>query len=165
MTGFLSLRLATRNIRRNHQTYGPFLLATSLLTFALYAFLTMSYNRGLAQAEVGDVMFTYLLTLGGVVVAIFTNVFITFPFFIWLYGMSWDEILTTFNTINPWIKSIPTMVAFSVVPFNLVSRVVTSLITMLVYKRLSVPIKKLIQEDAHDRQKADPEIGGEHNAV
>lgn len=76
MTGFLSLRLAVRNIRRNHQTYGPFLLATSLLTFALYAFLTMSYNRGLAQAEVGDVMFTYLLTLGSVVVTIFTYIFL-----------------------------------------------------------------------------------------
>ena len=76
MTGFLSLRLACRNIRRNHQTYGPFLLATSLLTFALYAFLTMSYNRGLAQAEVGGVMFTYLLTLGSFVVAVFTYIFL-----------------------------------------------------------------------------------------
>jgi riboflavin transporter FmnP len=37
------------------------------------------------------------------------------------------------------------MVAFSIVPFNLVSRAVTSFITFLVYKKLSVPIKKLIQ--------------------
>ena len=76
MTGFLSLRLAWRNLRHNHQTYGPFLLATSLLTFALYAFLSMSYNRGLAQAEVGGVMFTYLLTLGGFVVGVFTYIFL-----------------------------------------------------------------------------------------
>ena len=76
MTGLLSLRLAWRNIRRNHQTYGPFLLATSLLTFALFAFNVMSYNRGLAQMESGEVLFTYLLTLGSVVVAIFTYIFL-----------------------------------------------------------------------------------------
>ena len=33
-------------------------------------------------------------------------------------------------------------VAFSIVPFNLISRVVTSLITLLVYKKLSIPMKK-----------------------
>ena len=37
-------------------------------------------------------------------------------------------------------------VAFSVIPFNLLSRSITSLITLLVYKKLSGPIKKLIQE-------------------
>ena len=76
MTGLLSLRLAWRNIRRNYQTYGPFLLATSMLTFALFAFNVMSYNRGLAQMESGGVLFTYLLTLGSVVVAIFTYIFL-----------------------------------------------------------------------------------------
>ena len=76
MTGLLSLRLAWRNIRRNHQTYGPFLLATSLLTFALFAFNTMSYNQGLQQMESGEVLFTYLLTLGSVVVTIFTYIFL-----------------------------------------------------------------------------------------
>jgi len=47
--------------------------------------------------------------------------------------------------VNPWIKDVPTMIAFSVVPFNLVSRGVISVVTMMVYKKLSVPLKKLIQ--------------------
>ena len=76
MTGLLSLRLAWRNLRHNYQTYGPFLLATSMLTFALFAFNVMSYNRGLSQMETGEVLFTYLLTLGSVVVAIFTYIFL-----------------------------------------------------------------------------------------
>ncbi|MCH5286827.1 MAG: FtsX-like permease family protein [Christensenellaceae bacterium] len=75
-TRFLSLRLACQNIRRNHQTYGPFLLATSLLTFALYAFHTMRFNAGLAQAEVGKVMMPFLLMLGSVVVTAFTYIFL-----------------------------------------------------------------------------------------
>ena len=76
MTRLFSLRLACSNIRRNYQTYGPFLLATSMLTFALFAFTTMSYNPGIREMESGDVLFSYLLTLGSVVVAIFTYIFL-----------------------------------------------------------------------------------------
>lgn len=80
-----------------------------------------------------------------VIVAIFTNIYLIFPAYIKLYGMNWEGIIQICSGVNPWIKSIPTFVAFSVVPFNLISRAVTSLITVLVYKKLSVPIKKLIQ--------------------
>ena len=111
------------------------------VAYVLPAVLYYRKNRTKKGALIGIV----IGTAASIVVAIFTNIFITFPFFMWLYGMSWDDILNTFSAINPWIKSIPTMVAFSVVPFNLVSRVVTSLITLLVYKRLSVPLKKFIQ--------------------
>lgn len=84
-------------------------------------------------------------TAVSVVVAIFTNLYLIFPAYIYLYGMSWDSIIQMCSAANPWITDIPTFAAFSVVPFNLVSRVATSLITMLVYKKISVPLKKLIQ--------------------
>jgi riboflavin transporter FmnP len=84
-------------------------------------------------------------TVVSVVVSIFANIYLTFPLYIKLYGMNWDSIIEICTAVNPWITSIPTMVAFSIVPFNLVSRAVTSFITFLVYKKLSVPIKKLIQ--------------------
>lgn len=82
-------------------------------------------------------------TVISVVVSIFTNVYVIFPLYIKLYGMNWDSIIDMCSAVNPWIKNIPTMVAFSVVPFNLISRVVTSLITLLVYKKISVPMKRL----------------------
>lgn len=81
-------------------------------------------------------------TILSVVISIFTNVYVIFPLYIKLYGMNWDGIIEICATVNPWIKNIPTMVAFSVVPFNLISRVVTSLITLLVYKKLSAPMKR-----------------------
>ena len=80
-----------------------------------------------------------------VVVAIFTNLYIIFPFYIKLYGMNWDGIVAMFSAVNPWIKDIPTMVAFSVVPFNLISRTITAVLAFLTYKKLSVPLKKMIQ--------------------
>ena len=80
-----------------------------------------------------------------VVVAIFTNLYIIFPFYIKLYGMDWDGIVAMFSAVNPWIKDIPTMVAFSVVPFNLISRTITAVLAFVTYKKLSVPLKKMIQ--------------------
>ena len=80
------------------------------------------------------------------VISVFGNIYLTFPLFIKLYGMNWENIISACSAVNPWIKDIPTMIAFSIVPFNLLSRSITSLLTFLVYKKLSVPIKKLIQE-------------------
>ena len=80
-----------------------------------------------------------------VIAAIFTNLYIIFPFYIKLYGMNWDGIVAMFSAVNPWIKSIPTMVAFSVVPFNLLSRTITAVLAFITYKKLSVPLKKMIQ--------------------
>ena len=80
-----------------------------------------------------------------VVVAVFTNLYLIFPFYIKLYGMNWDGIVAMFSAVNPWIKNIPTMVAFSVVPFNLISRTITAVLAFFTYKKLSVPLKKMIQ--------------------
>ncbi len=80
-----------------------------------------------------------------IIVGVFTNIYLIFPFYIKLYGMDWDGIVALCSAVNPWIKDIPTMIAFSIVPFNLVSTVLGSFITMLVYKKISVPIKNFIQ--------------------
>jgi len=80
-----------------------------------------------------------------IIVAIFTNLYIIFPFYIKLYGMNWDGIVSMCSAANPWIKDVPTMVAFSIVPFNVVSRTVTSVLTFILYKKISAPLKKFIQ--------------------
>ncbi len=97
------------------------------------------------KTKKGAVIGLAMGTLIAVLASIPANVYLTFPIYIKLYGMNWEGIIEICSAVNPWIKSIPTMVAFSIVPFNLISRVVTALITLLVYKRLSVPMKKLIQ--------------------
>ena len=76
-----------------------------------------------------------------IIVSIFTNIYLIFPAYIKLYGMDWDSILAIFTKINPWIKNIPTMIAFSIIPFNIVSRTITSVLTVLIYKKISVLLK------------------------
>ncbi|MBQ7919159.1 MAG: ECF transporter S component [Lachnospiraceae bacterium] len=76
-----------------------------------------------------------------IIAAVLTNVYLIFPAYMKLYGMNWESILGIFAEINPMISNIPTMVAFSVIPFNVVSRVLTSVITMILYKKISRLIK------------------------
>lgn len=81
-------------------------------------------------------------TICGVIVAVLTNVFLIFPAYMALYGMDWAAIVQMCTAVNPWITNVPTMVAFSIVPFNVISFSVTSILAMLLYKKISVPLKK-----------------------
>lgn len=78
----------------------------------------------------------------GILIAILTNIFLIFPVYMKLYGMDWAAIVDMCTAVNPWITNIPTMIAFSIIPFNIISYGVTSLLAMLVYKKISVPLKK-----------------------
>ncbi len=89
------------------------------------------------------------LVLGGLInvaAAVFSNLYLILPAYITLYGMNWDSIVAMCGAINPWITDIPTMVAFSVVPFNLLARSINALLTLLVYKKISVPVKKILND-------------------
>ena len=78
-----------------------------------------------------------------IIAAIITNIYIIFPFYMHLYGMNWQAIIDMCSALIPLIHDIPTLVIFSIVPFNLLSRSLTAVITVLVYKKLSVPLKKI----------------------
>lgn len=45
------------------------------------------------------------------------------------------------------------MVAFSIVPFNVISFSVTSILAMLLYKKISVPLKKFALSDKRRKAK------------
>lgn len=111
------------------------------LAYVLPALLYYRRHRTRKGAAIGLTIGTLIC----VVAAVFANIYITFPMYITLYGMNWEGIISTCSALNPWITSIPTFVAFSVIPFNLLSRSVTSMLTFLLYKKLSVPIKRLIE--------------------
>ena len=81
-----------------------------------------------------------------VIASVITNIYLIFPFYMAAYGMNWDAIIGMCSALIPAINDIPTMVLFSIVPFNALSRALTAVITVLVYKKISVPLKKLIIE-------------------
>ncbi len=114
-----------------------------LLSIAFVLPAVLYYRRH--RSKKGAVIGLVIGSICKVIVGVFTNLYLIFPFYISLYGMDWDAIVQMCAAVNPWIQNVPTMIAFSIVPFNIVSTALSSVITMLVYKRISVPIKKFIQ--------------------
>ncbi len=69
------------------------------------------------------------------------NAFYLLPAFAKLYGMPLDALLGMGTAINPAITNMFTFVLFAVAPINLLKGGVLSVITILVYKKLSPVIK------------------------
>ena len=91
-------------------------------------------------ALIGIIIGAVLAVIASVVV----NIYMIYPFFMTAYGMNWDAIIGMCSALIPAVKDIPTLVILSIVPFNVLSRVLTGIMTMLMYKRISVPLKKMI---------------------
>ena len=111
------------------------------MSFVLPAVIYYRRHRTKKAAVIGLVIGSVL----SIAMAVLTNLYLILPFYIRLYGMDWDAIVAMCSAANPWVKDVPTMVAFSIVPFNVVQRVLHSVLAILLYKKISVPLKKLIQ--------------------
>ena len=68
------------------------------------------------------------------------NAFYLLPKFAQLFGMPMDAIIAMGSKVNPSITSVGTLVMYAVVPLNLLKGAVVSLVTFLLYKRLSKAI-------------------------
>ena len=75
---------------------------------------------------------------------IFINAYIAFPLYSKLYGMPMDAIISMGTAVNPMITDLPSLMLFSVFPFNLFKHGVTSFITYLIYKRAGNTLRGII---------------------
>lgn len=71
----------------------------------------------------------------------FFNAVYLLPKFASLYGMPLSSIIAMGTAINPKITSVTGLVLFCVVPMNLLKGIVDTVLTVLLYKRLSKVIK------------------------
>jgi len=86
------------------------------------------------------------LTIGTIVmgaVGALANYFIMIPFYVQVMNMPMDVILPLIANTIPAVDSLSDMIFMAVVPFNLLKGVVLSIVTLLLYKRLSPMLKNL----------------------
>lgn len=79
------------------------------------------------------------------IVAIFTNLYIIIPFYASFSGFTLDNIIEMCAAVNPIVSNKWTLAAFGIIPFNLIKNGALSVITFLVYKKISSQIKHFIQ--------------------
>ena len=102
-------------------------------SFILPAAIIYLHKKNRKSAIVACVIGTICLTVFG---TCFNAIYLV-PKFAELYGMPLEAIVGMGTAINPAITDLTTLVLFAVAPLNIIKGVSVSVITMLVYKKLS----------------------------
>ncbi len=77
---------------------------------------------------------------------IFSNLFIMFPFYTKVMGIPMEAIIAMCQKILPYVDNQAKVILLSVTPFNLLKGTLVSLVTFLLYKRIS-PLLKWRKKD------------------
>ena len=93
-------------------------------------------NKTKKGAIIGMIVGTLVMT----VVGVFMNAWVMLPFYS-AAGMPMEQIIAAGAAINPAICTVWTFCWIAVAPFNLIKGVIASLVTALLYKRVSVLLK------------------------
>ncbi len=108
-------------------------LADFLMTSTFCIVSVEVYKRKNTRA--GAIFGLSMGTIAMSIIGIFTNYYLLIPFYSQL--MPIDAIISMCNEVNPLIGTLETYLIFGVTPFNLIKGAILSLVTMLLYKRLS----------------------------
>ena len=107
-------------------------------SFVLPASFIYHAKPGKKTALVGMIVGALIMTVFGSAL----NAIYLLPKFAALYGMPLDAIIGMGTKVNSAINSVSTLVLFAVVPFNLLKGAVDTLLTFLLYKRISPILHK-----------------------
>lgn len=107
------------------------------VAFILPASLIYKHKKSLSGAIIGMVAGTVSLVFFGAII----NYYVLIPAFA-KFVFPLDKIISSGNKVNSSIDSLFTLVMLATVPFNLVKGLACSLLTALVYKRVSPILKK-----------------------
>ena len=107
-------------------------------SFVLPASFIYHLNRSKKTAIIGLVTGTLVMTVFG---SLFNAVYLL-PTFAELFGMPLEAIIGMGTAVNSSINSVSTLVLFAVVPFNLLKGLIITVLTMLLYKRISPLLHK-----------------------
>lgn len=111
-------------------------------SFLLPASIYYLFHKNKKSAMLGAAMGTVIMTVFGTAF----NAIYLLPKFSDIYGLPLPEIIKMGTAVNPAINSITTLVIFAVAPLNVIKGGAVSVITLLIYKKLS-PILKAGRSD------------------
>ncbi|MTI46775.1 MAG: ECF transporter S component [Firmicutes bacterium] len=90
-------------------------------------------NKNVKSAVIGMVVGTVVMTIGMAI----ANYFVLIPFYVKLYGMPLESIIDMAKAVNNYVVDLKSFILYTVVPFNLIKGIIVSLVTLVIYKRIS----------------------------
>ena len=107
-------------------------------TFAFTAGVIYFRKKTLKNALIGLIAGTITMTI----VITLANYFVMFPFYARLFGWPLQDFVNMGTAINANIVDLKTLMVFSIVPFNLLKGTIVTIMTVLIYKRISPILHK-----------------------
>lgn len=112
------------------------------LAYVLPAIWLYDRRKSKSSAMKGMLCGTLICSLA----AVLTNLLIIIPFYVNLYGMSMEDIIMMCQAVNPYVTNTLMLAILGIIPFNLIKRSAESLLTLLLYKKISPLMKNFIRE-------------------
>ncbi|MBU5436590.1 ECF transporter S component [Tissierella sp. MSJ-40] len=101
--------------------------------FAYIAGYIYYKDKNFKNALIGLIVGTFAMTALISVI----NYFFMIPFYAKLFGMSIEKIVDMGNAVNKRVVDFKSLIIYAIVPFNLLKGLVVSLVTILIYKKIS----------------------------
>lgn len=111
------------------------------MAYVLPAVFIYKHHKSKKAASRGMITGTLIAAL----CAVFTNLVIIIPFYVNLYGMSMDEIIAMCSAVNPYVTNPMMLALLGIIPFNLIKNGSVSILTLLLYKKISPVMKKFMK--------------------
>lgn len=110
-------------------------LANFIIGCAMVVPSALLYKRGKSKkyAVIGLIAGTIALIIAGCLL----NYFVLLPVYAQVFHMPINALVQMGGAVNPAITDLPTFVLFAVAPFNLLKGVMVSVVTLLLYKKVS----------------------------
>ena len=123
-------------------TFGIGELANFLYSLGYMLTAVLIYHK--FKSKKGAVISLAIGTVITSIIAIIMNISVTFPLYGKLMGLDIATIVNMCASTNPYVKDMVSLMICSILPFNLFKYGITSILTFLLYKKLSHVIKDFI---------------------
>lgn len=121
---------------------------SAALLYMLPAAIIYKKNKTRKHAGIGMTVGTLAASVGMVIL----NAFVMFPFYMNLFGIDEAALIGMSSKANPLATNMLTIMLFMIFPFNIVKYGIVSILTMLVYKRISGLIKNYDEKHAKNEK-------------
>jgi len=95
-------------------------------------------HKSFKTAIIGMITGTLLMTIGMSI----ANYFVMIPLYAKIFGWPIEDIVALGSAVNKYIVDFKTLILFAVVPFNILKGIMVTLITTLLYKKVSPILKR-----------------------
>lgn len=107
-------------------------------TFVYVAGFIYYKKKTLKTAVVGLILGVLAMTI----LATLSNYYVVFPLYAKIFGWPMEKIIGMGSAVNKFVIDYKSLILFAVVPFNLVKGTIVSIVTLLVYKKVSPILHK-----------------------